>query len=1547
MTLAPHQPSAAAHARPPPQRLPAPAPDPAQLAAGLTIGRYELIRLIGRGGMGEVYLARDLHLGRLVAIKRLLTEDAHVGKHILAEARATARCRHDNIVVVYEFGEHERRPYLVLEYIEGQTLRQWLDERSADGARPVPPGRAVEWMLPVARALAYAHKRGIVHRDLKPANIMISAAGAIKVLDFGVATYVSHLITWTGEGANISGSFEPPSATHSSLAGTLPYMSPEQMNTGYIDHRTDIWAVGIILFEMVAGHHPLPSLSHGALLEISDESVPMPSAAETLPHLGALGAIIDRCLLKDRAHRTGSAELLLEELSSLGTGRAGTRLHDDSEQNPFVGLATFQEGDSERFFGRHADIQRTLRALRSQPLVAIVGPSGTGKSSLIRAGVIPALKRSGEGWDVRIVRPGRVPLTALAHTLLQPYDAAATRSAARPRGPLTDAPEPPPTTQLIARLRGEPGYFGAALREHARTRRRRVLLFVDQFEELYTQRISAAERADFLRCLAAAADDTSSPLRVILTMRSDFLDRLGEDGPLAADITRGLLLLPALGREGLRQALCAPLAAAEFGFERDDIVESMVETLASTQCALPLLQFTAATLWELRDRERRLIRAADYQRVGGVAGALATHADAVISSMSTRDAQLARAVFLRLVTPERTSALSSLSELRAIHLLAGTNDDMDRVLTRLIEARLLAITGASADDDDARPERCASDGIVELVHESLISAWPRLQGWLDDNEDDRAMLTRLRGAAHDWERSGHADGLLWTGDVAREARRWQQHYQGPLGANEQRFLSAVSASIRHQLRVRRRLIAALMAITTLLALAMAWLAWQQSSARRSAANARAQAEREASRARDATRMAAVRTLDHDPTSQLALVRELEDPRTPPLGAVRAAKRLLYADVALTVFSGHSDDVYAARFSPDGRYVVSAAGDHTVLLWSRDGRGAARPLRGHSALVRAVDFSPDGRRVVSGSWDHSVRVWPLDGGEPLVLTGHTDEVWSVSFSPDGRRVASSSRDQTVRIWPLDSDAAPVVLRGHSALVYSVGFSPDGQRVVSASRDRTIRVWNAGGDDAPLILRGHDDEVRSAAFSPDGIHIASGSRDHTIRLWRSDGSGVPVVLRGHSDEILSVGFSPDGGIVSAGADHSVRLWPPGGHGQPRLLRGHDDQVHAAAASRDGRYIVSASSDKSVRIWPSQGSDDLQQLRGHRGVVWSAGFGPQGRRIASAGADGTIRIWHLDGGRDHRVLSGHDDEVWAVDFSPDGARLVSGSRDQTVRIWSLDGIAAPLTLHGHQGPVWSVAFSPEGSRVASAAGDGTVRIWRADGDGQAQVWRAHSDTVTSVRFSPDGTQLVTASSDKTVRVWRSDGSGPTAVLRGHTDTVRAADFSPDGRLVVSASLDQTVRLWPASGGAASAIWSGHDDLVVSVAFSPAGDRVASASKDGSVRVWPIAGDAAPVTLAGHEQWVTQARFSADGQRLVSASKDGTVRVWNDLAPVAPDDPRLWSRSGYCMPISRRIALLGVSEQMAADNRTRCREQVRAHHGAPAASAARPARGAQPTSE
>ncbi|MBA2542157.1 MAG: serine/threonine-protein kinase PknK, partial [Deltaproteobacteria bacterium] len=601
-------------------------PEPAagsDLSPGTLINQYELIRELGRGGMGVVYAARDRQLGRRVAIKFLRDVTEEVADRFLIEARATAQCSHENIVIIYEANTYEGMPYMVLELLDGHPLRQVMGEFGSGNL--LPSSRVVELILPVARGLARAHDEGIIHRDLKPENIQVTTTGGVKVLDFGIAKA-------TSDGSAVRRSQVVNRSlqltNQGSLVGTLPYMSPEQMAGIDVDHRSDIFALGVIMFEMLSGEHPVTPLTSEALFENLVSEAPMRSARTIQDIPFELADIVDRCLAKQRDARMADAHELARCLEALLPDRRGRRLADG--ESPYPGLSAFQESDADRFFGRGRDIARMVARIREQPMTAVVGPSGVGKSSFVRAGVGPALKSSGERWDIVTIRPGRQPIASLASIL------------ERVLGAGVSSPSLMTHEQLLDRIRREPGYLGTVLRERARENGGHILVFVDQLEELYTLVADPAERQAFTSALGGIADDVTAPLRVVVSMRSDLLDRAGNDVRFMEELTRGMVFLTAPDREGLREALVAPIEMVGYRFESPDMVEDILAALADTSGALPLLQFAAAKLWDARSRDRRLLTVESYNAIGGITGALATHADDVVASMSSSARMVAR-----------------------------------------------------------------------------------------------------------------------------------------------------------------------------------------------------------------------------------------------------------------------------------------------------------------------------------------------------------------------------------------------------------------------------------------------------------------------------------------------------------------------------------------------------------------------------------------------------------------------------------------------------------------------------------------------------------------------------------------------------------------------------------------------------------------------------------------------------------------------------------------------------------------------------------------
>ncbi|MBG1245159.1 nSTAND1 domain-containing NTPase [Nostoc sp. NZL] len=578
------------------------------------------------------------------------------------------------------------------------------------------------------------------------------------------------------------------------------------------------------------------------------------------------------------------------------------------------------------------------------------------------------------------------------------------------------------------------------------------------------------------------------------------------------------------------------------------------------------------------------------------------------------------------------------------------------------------------------------------------------------------------------------------------------------------------------------------------------------------------------------------------------------------------------------FDGHISGVNSATFSsvpPWGwqshrSLIASASADTTIKLWHPDG-SLVKTLSGHEDVVNSVSFSPDSQIVASASQDKTVKLWSREGQLLANLLGHQGVVNSASFSPDGQIIASASTDKTVKLWSRDNKLLKT-LEGHDGAVLSVVWSPDGQTIASGSADKTVKFWNRDGKLLKTLLL-HDDAVKSVAWSPDGKIIASASLDQTIKLWNLEGKLLRT-LSGHSAGVTSVSFSSDSKtIASASTDETIKLWNSEGVSLG-TLKGHNNWVNSVSFSPDGRTLASASRDKTIKLWHW---DDVLLRKpkvDNNDWVTSISFSPGGRTLAAASRDKTVKLFNREG-KLIRSLTGHQGQVWGVSFSPDGKAIASASKDKTVKLWSRNGKLLN-TLQGHNDTVLGVAWSPNGQVIASASKDKTVKLWSRDGI-LLNTLQEHQDAVNWVSFSPDGKLLASASDDKNVKVWSVEGK-LLYTLTGHSRRVNGVAWSPDGQSIASVSIDSTVKIWSRDGKLLNNL-AGDGDSFISVSFSPDGKTLA-ASSDDKVRIWNREGTLL-IALKGDKQELTSVSFSPDGKTLAAGSGNGTV-IFQNLADI-----------------------------------------------------------------
>ena len=1100
----------------------------------------------------------------------------------------------------------------------------------------------------------------------------------------------------------------------------------------------------------------------------------------------------------------------------------------DEKTNPYQGLASFEEADSDKFFGRTALTQKLQEFVTTQALTVVLGPSGTGKSSLVKAGLIPQLKNQ-QGWHILTpIRPGEFRFTALNKTLFKenlPVVAG-------------KAPEPGLHT-LLAKLT----YWS----QH--NPNSKLLLVIDQCEELVTLCRSDTEREKFLSGLAEAIATCPNQFRLVLTLRNDFEAQLS-DSALKPYWTSARFFVPPMTREELREAIVEPATAKVMYFEPPTLVDKLIDEVMQMPGALPLLSFTLSELYfkyidSVRQgtRSDRAITQADYEQLGGVTRSLTQKADFEYDQLKKLDPayeQIIKHVMLRMVAVDG-GELARRRVLRSeLEYPPGKNERVQEVIRKFTEARLL-VEGQDSEGN------C----YVEPAHDALVRGWQKLLVWKQQEPGSLILQRRLTPVAIEWN-SNQPTTFHWSANPRdwwkqfwdrQEQAKFLWHTNPRLDLLKQVLDSTdnwfnqleaefVRRSLQRQSNNRSRT-TALVTAGFAVVLGFAGFQWYQNQQ---------------------TQIAQIQTLTASSKALLASDQQLDG----LIDALKAGKKLkwvigvdlntrlqvltalqqvIYSVQEHNRLEGNSDWVGSVSFSPDGKTLAFGCGDNTIKLWDVASGKQLPPLIGHSSGVNSVSFSPDGKTLASGSGDSTIKLWDVATGKELkTLTRHIEPVNSLSFSPDGKILASGSYDKTIKLWDVatGNEITPL-LKGHNQTVKSVSFSPDGKILTSGSYDKTIKLWDVATGKELKTLTRHIEPVNSLSFSPDGKTLASGSGDSTIKLWDVATGKELKTLDGYSGAVTSVSFSPD-----------------------------------------GKTLASGSYDKTIKLWEVATGKEIISLKGHNTLVISVSFSPDGKTLASGSNDKTIRLWNLGTGKP--TLTSHKRGVNSVSFSPDGKTLASASDDKTIKLSEVATGNEITSLTRHKRGVNSVSFSPDGKTLASASDDNDIRLWEVATGKEITFLTGHNGAVYSVSFSLDGKTLASASDDKTIKLWEVATGKEITTLAGHKRGVNSVSFSPDSKTLASASDDNTIKLWEVATGKEITFLAGHSDTVKSVSFSLDGKTLASAGADSNIRLWDVVtGKEIPPSLEGHIEPVRSVSFSPDGKTLASASDDKTIKLWN----------------------------------------------------------------------
>jgi WD40 repeat protein len=1105
---------------------------------------------------------------------------------------------------------------------------------------------------------------------------------------------------------------------------------------------------------------------------------------------------------------------------------------------PYRGLRAFTESDAAIYFGRERAADALANQLLLQPLVAVVGPSGAGKSSFVQAGVLPRLPA---GWRAITLRPGAAPLAALAARTELPPGASAT---------------------------GDPATLAAQLRATAGAGT--LVLVIDQFEEVFTLCRDAAARTRFAEVLVQAARSLEDRVRVVLTLRDDFLVRAGELAPLRDRLAQGVTLLATPAPDDLVRVLVEPARRAGYRFDDPALPRAMVDAVAGRTGALALLSFTAARLWELRDRHFHQLTRKAYDAIGGVEGALAGHAEATLLACSTDQQRLVRDVFRHLVTAEGTRAVLARDELyialgdrrsqiagggapgdaggevpdRARGLPRGHRSQIAEggiadahaagVIERLVAARLLV-----AAESDTGEER------IEIVHEALLTSWPRLVEWRRDDVEGARLRDQLRAAAHQWDQRGRPRGLLWRDEALDDYRRWRARWPGAIPVID---LAFAVASLRDEARGRRiRRAFAASAVILLIASATALAVLYRSSNR----NADTAHDRLIQSYEEQGRRL---LLDGEYLRALPYLAEAYaqgDESTAVRFLLARAERLASAELAVHQHTGRAR---AAAFRPDGAHVLSVSDDGEAGVWDTATGRVVAALPGRRGGVYYGKVSRDGTFVAIPGPD-GVTLWDGDRVR-AVSAGPVDRV---AIDAGGARIAIAAGGE-VSAWSVASGAR---LWSASPRVATNLVAWSGDAVVIVGLDGVARVASPGG----VVTLATAGPVHTIAFGArEGIATVSGA---TSEVW--DASGIRRLAIDQDSPIATAALSGDGQSLALGGDDGIiRLHDVATGAAIGQLVGHHGALVSIAFSDDGTQLATAAADLTLRIWDVAHRQQITSLLGARDqyVPATLRFDATGGRLVAPAWDGTVRVFATpDPDVALRVDTG---EPLARAERLDDDHRFATSGPQSLRVWSSTGAAlGQLDAFEHA----NLQINRTGDRAVVLLPGAEAEIYDVATGGV--VARLHgTDHFLAAAFDHANRRIVTGSAGKLVELWDLDGNR-LAALRGHRDVVAAVAFSPDDRRIASGSADQTARVWDIATGQQISEVTGAD-FVASVEFDPTGTHLLTGNSDRLIRLWDIATRAALHTFE-HGSQVRSATLAPDGALVAGATGDGTIDIWD----------------------------------------------------------------------
>jgi WD40 repeat protein/transcriptional regulator with XRE-family HTH domain len=1160
---------------------------------------------------------------------------------------------------------------------------------------------------------------------------------------------------------------------------------------------------------------------------------------------------------------------------------------------PYKGLNYFDETDADLFVGREALTARlvervfslTLRgSVQETRLLAIIGASGSGKSSLVRAGLVPALRWNKEtvDWHIHILTPTAHPLESLAATLTHETNSVTT----------------------TANLMNDLGHDSRSLQVFANENislgnGARLLLVVDQFEELFALCHLEEERAAFIDNLLTAASETNGPIMIVIALRADFYAACANYPQLREALANYQEYIGAMNDEEIRRAIEEPAQRGHWEFE-PGLVDVLLHDVGHEPGALPLLSHALFETWQRRRGPTMTL--SGYASSGGVRGAIAETAETVFADQFTNEQRaIARRIFLRLTelsdeaSVADTRRRASFDELILKPEEASTTRE---VLKALADARLIITT------EDA----------AEVAHEALIREWPTLRGWLEENRDSLRLHRQITEAAQEWLETDRTPDLLYRGARLAQAREWRATHQDEINLLEREFLTAsIEASEREaaereegrqreltsakelaetqrqfasRLRTRNRAITAVGFIAIILAMLAGTFALQSRNEKRIAISRELASAAVSSLRADSelSMMLAVQALD------TAYTREAED----------VLHRALQSSRVRMTLSGHTGGVRSVDISPDGKSLAAASYEDEVTVWETVSGQKLFSLTGSIAR-----YNPDGTRLAIGGEDGFVTIWDIaTQKELLTMKGYNENegmrvipykrIVDVNFSPDGKLLASANWDGSYKVW--DTEAGVEMFSSQSSASFTYGyllgfeknrltFSADGKLLIGldnmdegsklsfwsverdwellnqqtssdlmifsrdgkwlVSREGTwyfndmggIALWDISNinlenldlstSEAFVLSSARESAITKFAFNPDASMLASIGSDGMVKVWKltSKGAELRMAFSSQTEALTDVAFSPDGTrLATAGGDGLVRLWDitPEGVLEWFTTAAHEKDIYGLALTQDGKYLASASLDGTAKVWELASGRELLAITGHGGSPGGFGISPDGSLLATAN-----KIWqlHLDSEPPTaellRRLSGR-----SVAFSPDSTKLATGWGNGRVKIWDAAMGQGLFSAAAHSQGIMDLAFSPDGNLLAIAGDspDALAKVWDVASGKEISTFLSHENRgwgIGDIVFSPNGKYVATVSGDGSLKIWDARTGEESLVLIDATD-INGVDFSPNGKYLATVSSDGTATKWDASTGEELVVYRVPGIPLSHVKITPDGKKI-----------------------------------------------------------------------------------------------------------------------------